>query len=105
MPNPYALHATCSRSIAAAKLAGVGSHRNPVRPCTTLSRGPPLLHAITGRPAAIACGFATLRTDGSVDLVQIGCSQQGMTQIAEKDSISTSLAGVVVAEMQGLTRG
>lgn len=45
---------TCSRSIAAAKLAGLGSHRKPVRLCTTLSRGPPLLHAMTGRPAAIA---------------------------------------------------
>lgn len=33
---------------------GSGGHSMPVLPCTTLSRGPPLLHATTGRPDAIA---------------------------------------------------
>lgn len=39
---------------AAAKAAGEGSARKPVRPWATDSVGPPLLHATTGRPAAIA---------------------------------------------------
>ena len=36
--------------MAAAKAAGCGSHRSPVTPGTTLSRGPPLLQVITGLP-------------------------------------------------------
>ena len=40
--------------MAVAKLCGVGSHRNPVRPLRIVSLGPPLLQAITGRPLAMA---------------------------------------------------
>ena len=41
-------------AIAAANAAGVASHKKPVTPFATLSFGPPLSHAITGFPAAIA---------------------------------------------------
>lgn len=36
------------RFIDLAKSAGTGSQRNPVTPLTTVSKGPPLLTAITG---------------------------------------------------------
>ena len=45
---------TRSAAMAAANCSGEGSHRKPVLPCSTLSMGPPLLHAITGRLEAMA---------------------------------------------------
>ncbi len=54
-PIISAFWGSCSNNIIAdAKLSGVGSHRNPVAACFTLSLGPPLLHATTGFSAAIA---------------------------------------------------